>query len=219
MLEQSNDGARTPKTAAADSVFQNGSRSAQELACITEDSLLEEYNMLMSALHVSVSKHLFTERFEVVWANDFYYAMTGYTREEYERLFENCCGMYFQNDPEEYAKLSAKVMKAFEAGEPGYECLLHMRQKGDSFTWIHVVGKFTNELIDGMPVIYSTFTNVDDVVQIERERSIAYDNIPGFIARYRVGEHGLSLLYGNDRFAEFSAPSVRPRCNDCCKAT
>lgn len=171
-----------------------------------ESSLLREYNMLMSTLRVSVSKHLFTERFEVVWANDYYYAMTGYTREEYETLFDNCCSTYFASEPDEYADLSKSVVDAYEAGEPGYECLMHMPCKGGTYTWIRVVGMFTNEIIDGAPVIYATFVNVDDVVQMERERSITYDNIPGFVARYRVGEDGLKLLYGNERFVEFFGP-------------
>lgn len=171
-----------------------------------ESSLLREYNMLMSALGVSVSKHLFTERFEVVWANDYYYAMTGYTREEYEDLFDNCCAAYFAGEPEEYAALSKTVVDAYEAGESGYECLMRMPCKGGVYTWIRVIGMFTNEIVDGAPVIYATFVNVDDVVQMERERSITYDNIPGFVARYRVGAGGLKLLYGNARFIEFFGP-------------
>lgn len=171
-----------------------------------ESALLREYNMLMSTLGVSVSKHLFTERFEVVWANDYYYAMTGYTRTEYENLFDNCCAAYFAGEPEEYAQLSRAVVEAYEAGEPGYESLIHMPCKGGARIWIRVAGKFTGEMIDGAPVIYATFVNVDDAVQMERERSITYDNIPGFVARYRIGREGLQLLYGNARFVEFFGP-------------
>ncbi len=171
-----------------------------------ESALLREYNMLMGTLGVSVSKHLFTERFDVVWANDYYYAMTGYTREEYEVRFDNCCAFYFASEPEEYARLSKAVLEAYEAGEPGYECLVHMPRKDGAYIWIRVIGMFTSELIDGAPVIYATFVNVDDVVQMERERSITYDNIPGFVARYRVAKDGLKLLFGNKQFVEFFGP-------------
>lgn len=174
-----------------------------DIVRVRDGAMLREYNMLMSAMGVSVSKHLFTERFEVVWANDYYYAMTGYTRAEYEELFDNCCASYFAGEPEEYARLSEAVVKAYEAGEPGYESLIHMPCKGGERIWIRVVGKFTGESIDGSPVIYATFVNVDDAVQMERERTVTYDNIPGFVARYRIGKDGLRLLYGNVRFAEF----------------
>lgn len=168
--------------------------------------LLDEYNMLMSAMHVSVSKHLFTEKFEVLWANDFYYEMTGYTREEYDELFNGNCGDYFADYPEEYGMLSEVVVSAYEAGEPGYECLMPMPIKGGSRMWIRVVGRFTSETAGGFPVIYATFTCVDDVVQLERERSIAFDAIPGFVARIRMRKNGLKLLYGNDRFVDFFGP-------------
>ena len=42
-----------------------------------------EYTTLMNMLHVSVSKHLLNEHFSLVWANDFYYELIGYTKEEY----------------------------------------------------------------------------------------------------------------------------------------
>ena len=182
---------------------RDAAAGASPLIPFDDNALLREYNMLMSAMHVSVSKHLFTEKFEVVWANDFYYEMTGYTREEYVALFNNNCADYFADFPEVFEELSAAVMGAVAAGKPGYECLLQMPQKNGSRLWIRVVGLFTSEKVDGVPVIYATFTGVNDVVQMEQERSITYDNLPGFVARYRVAEDGLRLLWGNERFEEF----------------
>ena len=176
-------------------------------ASFEHSSLLEEYNMLMSALHVSVSKHLFTEKFEVLWANDFYYEMTGYTREEYDEIFHSNCYEYFANDRDEYEKLGRRVKQAYATGKPGYDALLRMPQKGGNHLWIRVVGLFTSETVGGIPVIYSTFTSVADVVQMERERSIAFDNVPGFVARYRIEADGsLVLLFGNESFEEFFGP-------------
>lgn len=172
-------------------------------AVLEQSALLREYNMLMSAMHVSVSKHLFTEKFEVVWANDFYYEMIGYTQEEYERLFNNNCYDYFASEPGEYARMADAVLTAHAAGEPGYELLLNMPINGGRHRWIRVVGKFTDETVDGVPVIYATFTNVDDVMQMRREQSITYDNLPGFIAKFRMTESGPKLLYCNDSFKEF----------------
>ncbi|WP_143412152.1 bifunctional diguanylate cyclase/phosphodiesterase [Arabiibacter massiliensis] len=178
------------------------SRSSGPIA-LDSGSLLREYNMLMSALRVSVSKHLMTERFEVVWANDFYYQLTGYTRQEYEGLFNNNVADYFADYPDEFSDLARIVMEAVAAGEPGYECLLHMPVKGGNRMWIRVVGLFTNEQVDGIPVIYATFTGVDDVVQMQRERSMTFENLPGFVARYRVTPGGIKLMWGNHRFEEF----------------
>ena len=57
-----------------------------------------EYTTLMNMLRVSVSKHLLNEHFSLVWANDFYYELIGYTKEEYEILYHNQCDSYYSND-------------------------------------------------------------------------------------------------------------------------
>ena len=68
-----------------------------------------EYNMLMNLSRLSVSKHLVDEHFTLVWANEYYYELIGYPKEEYERLFENRPDKFYQNDPENWKILVAKV--------------------------------------------------------------------------------------------------------------
>ena len=48
-----------------------------------------EYNMLMSVLRVSVSRHLMDEHYTVVEANPYYYELIGYPKDEYEALYHN----------------------------------------------------------------------------------------------------------------------------------
>ena len=46
-----------------------------------------EYNTLMHLLGVSVSKHLLDEHFTLIWANEFYYELIGWPKDEYEAVF------------------------------------------------------------------------------------------------------------------------------------
>ena len=46
------------------------------------EQLSSEYNLLMNVLEVSVSKHLADEHFTCIWANDYYYQMIRYSKEE-----------------------------------------------------------------------------------------------------------------------------------------
>ena len=48
-----------------------------------------EYSTLMQLMGVSVSKHLLDEHYTVVWANEFYYELIGWPKEEYEATFHN----------------------------------------------------------------------------------------------------------------------------------
>lgn len=168
-----------------------------------DNPLLKEYNMLMSSMQVSVSKHLLQEDFRVIWANDFFYAMTGYSKAEYDGLFESSCSRYFEQAPLEFAKLQAVISEAFAAGKPSYEVVVRMPCKGGSNIWINVVGTFTDETIDGVPVVYSVFTNVNDLVQAQKEQTITNENLPGFVAKMQVTQQGIQLLYGNRQFNEF----------------
>ena len=137
-----------------------------------EETLLREYNMLMSTLHVAVSKHRFTDDLQIMWANDFFFEMIGYGREEFVDVFDGRCSRYFASDPEEYAKLTDAVAEAHAAGDAGYECLLRMPRKDGFSAWIRVVGRFTDEVADdGVPVLYVTFTNVDEAMELEQVRS------------------------------------------------
>lgn len=58
--------------------------------------------MLMTSLHISVSKHLLNDDFQVIWANRFFYDKTGYTKEEYDQNFHGSVRLYFSNAPKEY---------------------------------------------------------------------------------------------------------------------
>ena len=128
------------------------------------DKLDYEYNTLMSSMHVSVSKHLLDEHFSCVWANN-YYDIIGYSKEEYEALYQNHASLFFRELPEEYEKIKAVVAKALKEKQPGYECVCQMPQKGGKKIWVRLVGTFTDEVRNGYPVVYTIFTDITDIVE------------------------------------------------------
>lgn len=78
-----------------------------------------EYNAFMTAMNVSVSKHLFDEHFTVLWANDYFYKLIGYTKEEYEALFHNHVDEYYKDDPASISLMAQIILNAFEKQEAG----------------------------------------------------------------------------------------------------
>lgn len=130
-------------------------------------SLNEEYNMLTSSLEVSVSKHLLNDEFTLVWANDYYYELTGYTKEEYKRIFNNNCKEYFKNDLEEFEKIRTAIAKAKNNGEKKYDEICRMPRKNGKYTWIRFVGTFTDEIIDGISVIYVVYYDINKLIEIQ----------------------------------------------------
>lgn len=162
-----------------------------------------DYSLLMSTMGVSVSKHLMDEHYTVIWANDYYYDLIGYPKEEYEALFHNQCDLYFSDNQASWNTIVSHVQQAVKDGKSGYEIVVRMRRKDGSMMWTKIVASFTSEVYQGYPISYTVITNVNDMVQKQIEQTITYDNIPGFVAKYRISPSGFTLLDANDKFIDF----------------
>ena len=178
--------------------------SATECSCRETVTADYEYHTLMNLLKVSVSKHLLDESFTLVWANEFYYDLIGWPKEEYEANFHNRPDLYYQNDQQLWAELAGTVMAALEAHESGYQLVTQMRKKNGDFVWVHLTTQFADEYINGYQVAYSVMTNIDKLVKMQKEQSVTYESLPGFVAKYRIdADMNLTLLFANSRFVEY----------------
>lgn len=128
-----------------------------------------EYNAFMTAMHVSVSKHLFDEHFTVLWANNYFYELIGYEKEEYEALFHNHVDEYYNDNPQAVADMAKIILAAYGNKEPGYEFECPMHVKGGSTAWIRVTGRFTDETFEGIPVIYAIYTDITTLKKMQLE--------------------------------------------------
>lgn len=138
-------------------------------------STINEYNTLMNSIGVSVSKHLLDENFTVLWANDYFYDSTGYSKEEYHALFKSV-GKYYEGYEEDYGKISSALMGALTKGERQYTATCRMPVKGGRFHWIRIVGTFTDDYIDGFRVIYSTYLDITDLMEHVQEEHAKIQN-------------------------------------------
>ena len=163
-----------------------------------------EYNLLMGLTGASVSKHLLDEHFTLLWANDFYYDMIGYPKEEYEALFHNKPDLYFKGYDEAWNILYKNVYETIANKASGYETVIQMpTRKGKR--WTKITSTFTDQLQDGIPISYTVMTDVEDVMRRRIEQTITYDNIPGFISKHKVHKDGsFTLLEANDKYMDFS---------------
>lgn len=163
-----------------------------------------EYNLLMGLTGASVSKHLSDEHFTLLWANDFYYDMIGYPKEEYEALFHNKPDLYFKGYDETWNILSKNVYETIANKASGYETVIQMpTRKGKR--WTKITSTFTDQLQDGIPISYTVMTDVEDVMRRRIEQTITYDNIPSFISKHKVHKDGsFTLLEANDKYMDFS---------------
>lgn len=162
-----------------------------------------EYNLLMNLMGVSVSKHLLDEHFTLLWANDFYYDLIGYSKEEYEALFHNRPDLYFKGYEDAWNFLGQKVYGAIENKTFGYEAIMKMPVKGGE-RWTKLTSRFTDQLLNGIPVSYTVMTDIEDIMQAKVEQTIAYENLPGFISKHKITRNGeFILLEANEKYMSF----------------
>lgn len=162
-----------------------------------------EYHTLMRLLGVSVSKHLLDEHYTLVWANDFYYRLIGWPKDEYEATFHNRPDLFYADHQEEWNKLVSEVTKTLRNHQRGYTLVSRMPRKDGSHVWVNISNVFGEEYVDGYPVSYTVMTDIDDLVRVQKEQSVTYNNLPGFVAKFKVNEDGFQFLDANERFREF----------------
>ena len=165
-----------------------------------------DYNLLMSAMQVSVSKHLLDDDFTMIWGNDFYYGLIGYPKEEYEAKFHNCPKLYYKyhHYEDELQKIKDLVVETIEKGLSQYSTITRMPVKGGGHIWVRMNWIYTDTYVNGYPISYTVITNVNDLVEMKKAQSITYNNIPGFVAKFLVKDNfDLKLLEANDRFYGF----------------
>ena len=171
-----------------------------EIAKLSKD---QEYRYLMDSIDVSVSKHLLDEHFTLVAANERYYEMFGYTKEEYEDRFHNRVDLYYKDDPEDWDALSRTVLETITSGKQGYDCIGRMRHKDGSRLWIRLIGTFIDEYLDGSQISYSVMMDITELMQTKIEKSVTEDYFPGLISKYKVTEKGFEFIEGNANFYQF----------------
>lgn len=166
-------------------------------------TISNEYNMLMTSLHISVSKHLLNDDFQVIWANRFFYDQTGYTKEEYDRNFHGSVRLYFTNAPEEYQAIGKAVKDALAKNQMGYDAVCKMPRKDGSFIWIRFIGTFTDEVIDGVPVIYVVYTDVNDLVNARTKAEEEHRKSQHILRKEIQTMECLKRMYGCMDMAEY----------------
>lgn len=174
-----------------------------------------ESHYITESLNISVSKHLLDEHFTLVAANNRYYKMFGYDKEEYVRLFKNRPDLYYADDPNGWEELGTVVNTALKNGDNGYTYVGRMKHKDGRKIWIHLVAHFIEEYVNGYQVSYSVMMDISDLMQSKIERDVTQNIFPGLISKYKVTDSGYEFLDGNQRFHKmFENTKLSFRCDE-----
>ncbi len=153
-------------------------------------------NMAESALFIAKAD----SDMQIIYANDRFYSILKYTREEYMEQFDN--NFMSAVLPEEKQKL--RNLMARQAAFGGALNLEYrVARKDGTVAWISLSAHTV--ILDGQMVYYSscqditkTKKNLDDIYNAKREIDVMANSIPGGVIKIRMSD--FKLIYANDGY-------------------
>lgn len=132
---------------------------------------------LLGTMRIGVCKYLLNEEISTLWANDTFYEMCGYSEEEYHTRFQDSAAAFFQLIPEEFEKLKKIVEQAYHSGNCQYESFCHIPVKDEGALSIHMTAAFADEQMEGIPVVYAVYTDVEDMMKVRQNLEVEHTRL------------------------------------------
>ncbi len=178
---------------------------------VQTSSDLEGFAMNMGC---GISKHLLNHQLSLLWANDTFYQLAGYTKEEWHDTFDgNVLEVIYNKD---LAQVINQVADITEHNNSQVDC--RIRCKDGSIKWIHVVGSFSGEMENNFRIVNLISFDVTPIMQAENTARIAMDqyrtlsNISEEIAfEYSFGTDTLEFANRYQKCFDFPQYIVNPR--------
>lgn len=116
-----------------------------------------------------LSKHLCDHQLSLLWANDYFYNLSGYTKQEWEDTYgNNTLGCIYQKD---LAGLVSAIADITENNS--IETSFRICHKNGDFRWIHATGGFSGEFHDNFRVINVVTSDITSLMIAEQNAKIA----------------------------------------------
>lgn len=175
---------------------------------------LINHDTTISDMRISIVQFSMQSGLKMCWANRYFYQLLGYEKNEFDKLFDKAGKGLFIHEIDQYAYLYEIAKEAFIEGKSSFDALIRLPSKIEDFIWVNAIGTFSHEKLEGMPLLYVTFANVNEIVKLQKEQLITYGNIPGFVAKIKYTPDRLKVLYANEQFTSFFGKKIKGRPNE-----
>lgn len=140
------------------------------------------------------------ENLTIKYANDSYYSMLNYTRDEIHIKFKNA--FYPIIYPPDAITTFNSIIEQLKSTEL-ISCEFRIRNKDGTIFWILLNGQCVNnqEDIQTPPTINCVFIDITPMKQTTQELETLTNSIPGGVAKIFIGSN-ISILFANDGYYE-----------------
>lgn len=159
-----------------------------------------DINALANSAECGLIKIAYNSDMSLLYANDFFYTLYGYTREEYTELFGN--KTLARIHPDDLQRLKAAIARQQSMGI-ALRFEYRVIKKDGSIGWILLNGKMRmeeNQIVYLCSCLDVTSMKISyqDLAKSKLELDIISNNIPGGVAKISTSDY--KLLYANDGF-------------------
>lgn len=162
---------------------------------------------LADSAECGLIKIAYNSEMTILYANEYFYTLHGYSREEYTELFNtNALARIHPNDLQRFKASVARQLSMGTALRFEYRVI----KKDGSISWLLINGKMTTEnqqiaYLCSCMDITTMKVSYQDLAKSKLELDILSNNIPGGVAKIRSND--FKLLYANNSFYQISGYS------------
>lgn len=177
----------------------------QRMAEINERNVVAQLDTMMRSIHASVTATIFKDRnnFTVLYKNNGFYQMYGYTKEQYAKEVENVNDLIL---PEDYAKAMDAVERVVRTGQSETHDFRCKRRDG-SIVWVQITNSVVNLDGIGKNILIGVSMDVTDIHNLRMTEESAADKLRavldsvsnGITAAYTEGDK-VNFIIANDKF-------------------
>lgn len=140
------------------------------------------------------AKLLLDNDFTILDGDDGFYALSGYTKDEFIQICGNKCRSNMQGIDH------SNLISMLQRNETINELEFRIYTKQSDIRWIHATFDIIGHQ-DNIPIIDGLFFDITKFKTEQYEKAIIYDNIPGAVVKYLMNDK-LEILDANNKFYE-----------------
>ena len=145
----------------------------------------EQLNSIRAILQFGVFTSKYDENFTILTMDEYFCEMLGYTQDE---LMEECRGkageLIYHED---YKRTVSEIFRQCTTASE-FSCQYRVRKKDGTLLWVWDSGVKKEDKNGGL-IIQRVIANINDLVNLRKERDTAYENIPGGVAYIDIYEN------------------------------
>lgn len=153
-------------------------------------------NSMNDVVQCGIAQFTLEENPSLICGNDYFYEISGYTPEDFEKIYENkILKIVYEDDRERLSQYIFEIImfdsqKKFD---------VRINCKNGNVKWVSAISKRT-VVSDGTPIVLLSVCDITDTVTYQKQIDEVSENIPCALAKLSFSNNEIHVLFANYKF-------------------